>query len=134
VKILLIEDESILAVTFRSLLELEGHQVMVADSGEEGLQLLQTRLNQVGAVCLDLILPGEITGIQLHRILRNDPRWRDLPVIVTTGWPMDQSDPILVELGKDSKTKVLYKPHKVEEFNECLRQLTGNTHLPRSEV
>ena len=75
--ILVVEDERDLAVGLRANLEIEGHEVDVAYTGEDGLALLSARRPDL--VILDLMRPG-ISGYEvLAAIRRTTP---DVPVII----------------------------------------------------
>lgn len=66
-RLLIIEDNSDLAFGLRTSLEVEGYEVLTAESGEDGLQLaLETSPD---LIVLDLMLPG-ITGYEVLRSLR----------------------------------------------------------------
>jgi DNA-binding response OmpR family regulator len=68
VRILVIEDERDLALGLRANLEVEGYEVAVAHTGEDGLQLAEEWTPDL--VLLDLMLPG-IDGYETLGRLRN---------------------------------------------------------------
>ncbi len=79
-KILVIDDEEIVAQTMSLMLKAEGFEVAIARSGEEGLVML--RAGGFGAVITDLVMPG-LGGIQTLEAVREiDP---DIPVMILTG-------------------------------------------------
>lgn len=81
VRILIVEDEAALAEMLRYNLEAAGHEVAVAADGEEAELLLAEQ--PFDLVILDWMLPG-ISGIELCRRMRVDPRLRQVPVIMLT--------------------------------------------------
>lgn len=66
-RVLIVEDERDLALGIRANLEVEGYEVIVAHSGEEGL--VQARTCDPQLVILDLMLPG-ISGYEVLDELR----------------------------------------------------------------
>jgi CheY-like chemotaxis protein len=78
-KILIIEDELIVANVYRNKLVVEGYQAEIALDGEAGLKLMRTF--RPDAVVLDLILP-KMQGIEVISQIRNDPDFAKLPIIV----------------------------------------------------
>ncbi len=90
--ILLIDDEpAVRLVTGRMLSEL-GHQVVTADSGRRGIELLQQQPDTIDLVVLDLTMPeqsGEHTLGQL-RVVRND-----IPVVITSGFQAEDASTLL---------------------------------------
>lgn len=93
--ILMIEDEAGLRNAVRLYLELEGHRVLTAAGGEEGLEMARQALPDV--VLLDIMLPG-IDGFETLRLLR---RTSSVPVIMLTA-KNDESDVVKgLRLGAD---------------------------------
>lgn len=60
----------------------QGHRVLSAASGSDGLETL--RRDEVDLVFLDLMMPG-MSGLELLAILKADPVLRAVPVIVVSG-------------------------------------------------
>lgn len=77
-KILIIEDELNIAELERDYLEVNGFEVHIATSGEEGLKLATS--NRYHLILLDLMLPG-IDGFELCQKLRLT---LDIPILMVT--------------------------------------------------
>jgi DNA-binding NtrC family response regulator len=67
-KILLVDDEPAMQRYIKTLLEVEGHQVETASTGEQALELLQ-KGTQPNLVLLDLLMPG-IDGLEALAAMR----------------------------------------------------------------
>jgi DNA-binding response OmpR family regulator len=78
-KILIIEDDQIVANIYRNKFSVEGYQVEIAMDGEAGLAT--ARSFQPDAILLDLMLP-KITGVELMKKIRSEPGLEQLPVVV----------------------------------------------------
>lgn len=78
-KILLIEDDQIVANVYRNKLIVDGFQVEVANEGRAGLQFVTTF--QPDLIILDLMLP-DISGVEIMKDLRARPGLEKLPIIV----------------------------------------------------
>ena len=78
-RILVVEDERKVADVLRSRLETEGHEVLAAATGPEGLGL--SRNTDIDLIVLDRMLPG-CDGLEILADVRR--RDRDLPVLVLT--------------------------------------------------
>jgi DNA-binding response OmpR family regulator len=78
-RILLIEDNKSYAETLRSNLELEGHEVLMALTGPDGLEI--ARRDAPDLIILDLMLPG-MNGFTVLQRLRETRR--DMPVLIMT--------------------------------------------------
>ena len=78
-RILIIEDDQVVANIYRNKLVVEGHKVECAPDGEAGLETLKAF--QPDALILDLMLPG-ISGIDVLKQIRADEQFSQLPVVV----------------------------------------------------
>ena len=78
--LLCIEDNPVNALLLQEFLgRLLGLQVLLVDSGAQGLELARTQ--RPWALLLDLVLP-DMGGLAVLAQLRADPLTRDLPVVV----------------------------------------------------
>ena len=80
-KILIIEDEQIVANVYRNKLVVEGYLAEIALDGESGLKLMHKF--QPDAIVLDLILP-KMSGLEVINKIRSEPEFSKVPVIVLT--------------------------------------------------
>ncbi|MFZ5893371.1 MAG: hybrid sensor histidine kinase/response regulator [Myxococcota bacterium] len=119
--ILLIDDEpAVRLVTGRMLSEL-GHQVVTADSGRRGLELLKERPDAIDLVVLDLTMPeqsGEQTLEQL-RVVRGN-----IPVVITSGF---QAEDASMLLQKPNVVGFLDKPHTMTSLEMLLASVAQHT-------
>jgi two-component system, OmpR family, phosphate regulon response regulator PhoB len=79
--ILVVDDEPAIVELLAMNLRHHGHEVDTAPDGEAAQRLVQHRLPDL--VVLDWMLPG-ISGVALARHWRQDPRTRELPVLMLT--------------------------------------------------
>jgi len=80
-KILVIEDDPIVAHIYRSRLEKEGYQVHVAADGQTGYY--QVHELKPDGILLDLMLP-KMNGQEILKKIRAQPHFQNIPVIVFT--------------------------------------------------
>lgn len=113
--ILVVEDERRMAGLLRKGLEEEGHSVMVAYDGREGLEA--ARMRAFDAIILDLMLPG-LDGYQVLRRLRE--LGNTTPILVLTA--RDAVPDIVrgLDLGADD---YLTKPFAFSELLARLRTI-----------
>ena len=78
-KLLIIEDDQIVANIYLRKFQIEGFQVELALDGEAGLA--STLKSRPDIVILDLMLP-RLNGVEVLKRLRAEPTTRDLPVVV----------------------------------------------------
>ncbi len=78
-KILIIEDDPIVANIYRNKLAVDGYQVEVTLDGEGGLKLMRTF--RPDAIVLDLMLP-KMSGVDVIREIRGEAEFSKLPIVV----------------------------------------------------
>ncbi|MDP9651422.1 MASE4 domain-containing protein [Paraburkholderia caledonica] len=86
-RILVVDDNIDAADAMTAFLELEGHEVRTAYSGEEALDILTHYGAEV--ILLDLGLPG-MSGLDVGRRVRTTPNTKDVTLIAITGWGQPQ--------------------------------------------
>ena len=85
-RVLVIDDDESFLAAIRHGLEASFREVHCAAGEAEGWALLEK--NAYDLVLLDLLLGGEPAGLRICRRLKNDPRWRDVPVLVVSAADM----------------------------------------------
>jgi DNA-binding response OmpR family regulator len=80
-KVLIIEDDTIVAHIYQSRLEKEGYQVEVAQDGQSGFYRIHEYVPD--AVLLDLMLP-KMNGIEILKKIRAQAKFAKTPIIVFT--------------------------------------------------
>ena len=124
-KIVVVEDQQVLATVYRNKFVAEGYQVEVASDGEAGLALINT--TQPDLVILDLILP-KMNGIDVLKNVRANPVFQTLPVIIFS------NASLVEEAWKAGATMVLSKSsHSPKQIVESVRTaLKATSALPSS--
>lgn len=119
--ILVVDDEADLVELVSYNLKKEGFLVDSASDGEAALAKI--RKGKYDLVVLDLMLPG-IQGIELFRIVRNDPKTAALSVIMLTA-KGEEVDRILgLEMGADDYMTKPFSPRElVARVRAVLRRL-----------
>ncbi len=108
--ILVVEDEADLVELISYNLKKEGFNVDSAMDGETSLSKI--RKGRYDLVVLDLMLPG-IQGMELCRILRNDPKTETLPIVMLTA-KGEEVDKILgLEMGADDYITKPFSPREL---------------------
>ena len=87
--VLIVEDHAETRELLRRNLANQGWQTLEADNGRVALDCLLTVVPAV--ILLDLMMP-EMDGFEFLTLLRQDPRWQALPVIVVTAREIDEQD------------------------------------------
>jgi len=124
-RILIVEDNEDARESLRLLLELDGHEVMTAVSGEEGLD--QARSYEFMIALVDLGLPG-IDGFEVARRLRATARGAELRLVAVSGYgqPLDRKR--AQAAGFDAH---LVKPVDTDYLRTVLAELTPAVGSPQ---
>ena len=80
-EILIVDDEPGVVVPIQFLMERQGYLVMIAERGEDALDLIFQYKPDL--VILDIMLPG-IDGYEVCEIVRLNPKYRNVKIIFLT--------------------------------------------------
>jgi two-component system, OmpR family, alkaline phosphatase synthesis response regulator PhoP len=105
--ILVVEDEPDILELIRYNLEKEGYTVDGVMSGEAALERAEQRVPRL--IVLDLMLPG-VDGWEVCRTLKNDPRFRTVPVMMLTARTEDSDVVAGLEVGADDYVTKPFNP------------------------
>ena len=116
-RVLVADDHPPVIIIIRKVLEGGGFSVLSARTGDECLAAVHAE--QPDLVILDLVMPG-MDGMEVLRILRQDPDTRYLPVIVLTARRGD-GDVLNGWLG--GAGRYLTKPFRTEELVAAVEEV-----------
>ena len=109
-KVVVVEDEADILDILTYNLEREGFEVIGAEDGMQGLQLIKQHLPDI--VLLDLMLPG-MDGLSVCQQLRAHPASANIPVIMLTA-KNEESDIVLgLGLGADDYVSKPFSPKEL---------------------
>ncbi|PIW86739.1 MAG: DNA-binding response regulator [Nitrospirae bacterium CG_4_8_14_3_um_filter_41_47] len=119
---LVVDDEADLVKLVSYNLKKEGFIVDSASDGENALTKI--RKGKYDLLILDLMLPG-IQGIELCRILRNDPKQSSLPIIMLTARGEEVDRILGLEMGADDYMTKPFSPRElIARVKAVLRRAT----------
>jgi DNA-binding response OmpR family regulator len=125
--ILVIDDDELVSRTLQRALKMYDYNVMVSNSGTEGLQL--ARRHKPDLFVLDVVMPGT-DGYQVCRQVRGDPILKETPILFLTAKSKDEDKIEGFRAGGDD---YLSKPFNMEELQlrirAILRRSTTNSPI-----
>src|SRR5512135_1990401 len=122
-KILIVDDEPDIVELVTYNLKKDGFRVAAASDGEEALHKI--RKDKFDLVVLDLMLPG-IQGVEICRIIRNDPKTAGTPIIMLTAKGEEVDRVIGLESGADDyMTKPFSARELIARIKAVLRRAGG---------
>ena len=114
-RIMVVEDNPKNLKLIRDVLQYWGYQVLVAGSGEQGVELATQEPPDL--ILMDLQLPG-IDGHEALRLLRQEPTTRAVPVVAVTAFAMQDDRDRVALSGFDG---FLEKPLSVRDLPEQVK-------------
>jgi len=114
--ILYVEDNEYNRKIVRQLLSHTSYRLVEAVDGESGVTLAQQTLPQL--ILMDVQLP-KMSGHEATRILRQDSRTRDIPIIVITSFALSGDRELATAAGA---TAYLAKPYSPRELIALIRK------------
>ena len=109
-KILIVEDERDIADLLRYNLQEAGFKTDYVRNGADALQRAVEKTPDL--ILLDLMLP-EVDGTIVCRLLKNDPRTKNIPIVMVTA-KTDEKDRVAgLELGADDYITKPFSPREV---------------------
>jgi phosphate regulon transcriptional regulator PhoB len=124
-KILIVDDEPDIVDLASYNLKKDGFRVTTASDGEQALDKI--RKDNFDLVVLDLMLPG-IQGVELCRIIRNDPKMAHTPIIMLTAKGEEVDRVIGLESGADDyMTKPFSSRELIARIKAVLRRTGEKT-------
>ena len=115
--LLIVEDETPIRTNLRQLLQLEGHQVIEAASGEAGLAAVGRQRPDL--VLCDILMPG-IDGYAVLAALRGNPDTASLPFIFLTASANRNERDQAIARGAD---EYLVKPVRIAEVLAAIERV-----------
>ena len=106
-RILVVDDEEDILELVHYTLTRAGHSVTAVGSGEEALKAARAATPDL--VVLDLMLPG-VDGLEVCRLLRRDPRTKEIPIVMLTARGEETDIVKGLELGADDYVTKPFSP------------------------
>jgi len=118
-RVLIIEDNRDAREMFRIMLELSGHEVLEAEEGLSGLEMLKSKRPDVAVI--DVGLPG-LNGYEVARRFREEPNSGAVMLVALTGYGTPEAQERSRKSGFDYH---LIKPVNAEALEEIMREATS---------
>lgn len=121
-KILVVEDEELIADTLQEMLEMLGHQVLkVVGSGEDAV--VQLCEEEPDLILLDIQLKGKMDGIDVAKLIKQK---YNIPFIFTTAF----ADEAIIERAKnEGPYGYVVKPYGIKDILAAIEVAMSNYRL-----
>jgi two-component system, OmpR family, response regulator MprA len=118
-RILVVDDEPLVCDSIKRMLDFDGHQVEVANSGQEALELFEKR--KFDLIMIDYRMPT-MRGDKLAALIKARAPQQPILMISATAQVLQQSEEPIT--GVDL---MISKPFPLEELREAIAQVLANS-------
>jgi two-component system chemotaxis response regulator CheY len=121
-RVLIIEDSDLVRRMYGLVFSRREHEMVEAEDGRTALAVLANSPQPFNVILLDLRMPG-MDGVAFIRSVREAPKYREIPIIVTTSEP--DSSSLLQEAKALGVAGVIKKPWKPQELLSLVQSVQG---------
>ncbi len=121
-EILIVDDEPSIVVPIQFLMEQQGYNVLVAENGEDALDVIYKYKPDL--ILLDIMLP-RIDGYEVCEIVRLNPEYRDIKIIFLTAKGREVEIAKGLALGANA---YITKPFSNTQLVAKVKELLDNTN------
>ncbi len=118
-RILVVDDEKDMVSVLLQRLKAGGYEAASANDGEEALRTIKKE--RFDLIILDIMMPI-MDGTELGRILKNDPKTKNIPIIFLTALQTKQEDTGYDIVGPDV---IFAKPFDIKELMGKIDELVA---------
>jgi len=108
-KVMVVDDEPDILFTVGRMLEISGYSVIKATDGKDCIKKLKESTPDL--VLLDIMMP-EISGWDVAAKIKENPSWRDIPIIFLTA----KGDTMSIGMGGMAASDYIIKPFNIEDL------------------
>jgi len=116
-KILIVDDDAGIRELVDTTLRSDDYQIFQAENGEQAIEL--AKAEKPDLIIMDIMMPGDVDGLETTQILKNDPETKNCQIIMLTGRGQKDDREKSLEAGADDFFAKPFSPlaliRKVEE-------------------
>jgi CheY-like chemotaxis protein len=124
--ILVAEDDPQVRDISRRILSQGGYAVLTADDGEEAIQILTHRHQEISLVLLDAVMP-KLSGREVHRRMKD--MFPDVRVVICSGYDPETAQSSFIV---DEQLRLVEKPYNPEVLLRTVREVLDAEELCRT--
>ncbi|WP_051541794.1 response regulator [Clostridium lundense] len=121
IKILVAEDNLVNQMVINELIRMFGWKSNIVNNGKKAIEALKN--DNYDLILMDISMP-EMNGVEAMRVIKQEKRFKKIPIIALTAYALEEDKEKLIQLGMDD---YLSKPIDKEKLYEMV-----NKHLKLS--
>lgn len=112
IKILVVEDDDHIAQVLKFMLERQGYPTLLAGDGLAARTIIEQESSIPELILLDVMLPY-IDGFELVRLIRSQPAWREIPILMLTAKTMERDIVRALDAGANDYILKPFQPNEL---------------------
>jgi DNA-binding response OmpR family regulator len=117
-KILVVDDEPDILFTIGQMLEISGFEIIKANSGDEAIKTLKDLHANPDLILLDIMMP-EISGWDVAAKIKENPEWKDIPIVFLTA----KGDTMSIGMGGLAADDYIVKPFDIKDLKARINKI-----------
>ncbi|MFH1539494.1 MAG: response regulator [bacterium] len=114
--ILVVDDSPVVVEAVRGALQGDGYTVVTAEDGIQALDMIKQ--HRIDLILLDIDMP-RMNGYQVCKLLKNDPQFNDIPIVMLTAKTSEADRLWGIKAGSD---EYITKPFDYAKVKEVLKR------------
>jgi len=115
--ILVVDDEPHVRTVLRALLMKLGYEVLLASGGDEAIEIVRSRPNDIHLILLDVVMPG-MSGVEVFEAVNKLAP--DSKIIISTGYAKEETVSDLIRSGAEALVR---KPYRAATISKVIREV-----------
>jgi len=120
-KILIVDDDVHATTLLEKVLAIKGHEATSVNESAETIQVANSTSPDL--ILLDLMMP-EPNGFEVCKMLRADPNYAKIPIVIVTAMDDNESKETAYGAGAND---YLIKPFRIDALAQAIEALIGQT-------
>jgi CheY-like chemotaxis protein len=120
-KILIVDDDEQATTLLERVLAIKGHEATSLNDSAETIQVVSSATPDL--ILLDLMMP-EPNGFEVCKMLRADPKYAKIPIVIITAMDDNASKENAFAAGAND---YLTKPFRIDALAQAIDDLIGTT-------
>jgi len=120
-KMLTVDDSSVVRKIIHEAVEVLGHECLEAEDAAGAILILEETQGEIDLIFLDWNMPG-LNGLELLKQLKSDARYSRIPVMMVTTESMGSN---IVEAVKAGASHYITKPFTMDELLKKIMECLG---------
>lgn len=110
--ILVVEDDDHISQILKFMLERQGYRTVLAPDGMAARKLIEGEEERPDLIVLDVMLPY-IDGFEVVRIIRAQPQWKDVPILMLTAKTQERDIVRALDAGANDYIVKPFQPNEL---------------------